>query len=57
MVKLWTQERIRTSVVTSAVATKKILLILKLNLRANLNNLKTTKDHLDVGKLKTVPVD
>ena len=57
MVKLWTQERIRTSVVTSAVAAKKILLILKLNLRANLNNLKTKKDHLDVGKLKTVPVD
>ena len=57
MVKLWTQERIRTSVVTSAVAAKKILLILKLNLRANLNNLKTTKDHLDVGKSKTVPVD
>ena len=57
MVKLWTQERIRTSVVTCVVAAKKILLILKLNLRASLNNLKTKKDHLDVGKLKTVPVD
>ena len=57
MVKLWTQERIRTSVVTCVVAAKKILLILKLNLRASLNNLKIKKDHLDVGKLKTVPVD
>ena len=27
------------------------------NVSASLNNLKTKVDHLDVGKLKTVPVD
>ena len=57
-----------TGVDTSDVTAKKDFIVLKaevdkldinemVNLPTSLNNLRTKKDHFDVGKLKTVPVN
>ena len=57
-----------TGVDTSDLATKKHFIALKadvdkrdivklVNVPSSLNNLKSKVDHLDVGKLKTVPAD